>query len=29
MIFALGGGILSMVWDILVARKLFQLSREN
>jgi len=29
MIFALGGGILSMVWYILVARKLFQLSREG
>ena len=29
MIFALGGGILSMVWYIMVARKLFHLSREN
>jgi hypothetical protein len=27
MLFAVIGGVLSMVWDILIARKLFQLSR--
>lgn len=27
MIFAMGGGLLSMAWNILVARRLFQLGR--